>query len=115
MLCSQAIVMQKGARAHPHPVAKPAGLMHGCPCHWQAVFPGGILSTSQSFTNPFQMLEAIDVMLLRRHYKDAATTFLSFLDRMTKDWYGATFVRPAHYGDQNCHVFELCEREPAGA
>lgn len=71
---------------------------------------GVILSTIQSFTNPFQVLEAIDVMLLRRHYKDAATSFFAFLDRMTRDWHGASFVRQGHHGDPNISVFELCER-----
>lgn len=68
------------------------------------------MSTSQSFANPFQMLEAIDVMLLRRHYKDAIATFFTLLDKMTQSWYGASFARPGHYGDQNRHMFELCER-----
>lgn len=71
---------------------------------------GVILSTSQSYANPFQMLEVIDVMLLQRHYKDAATAFFSFLDKMTRDWYGASFVRQGHHGDPNISVFELCER-----
>lgn len=60
--------------------------------------------------NPLQQLDAIDLMLLRRHYRDAAHAYFQLLDSLGSEWALTSFSRPDHHGDENYAMYEICER-----
>lgn len=60
--------------------------------------------------NPLQHLDAIDLLILRRHYRDAAASFFSLLATLSRDWLTVSFSRVDHHGDENFCMFEVCER-----
>lgn len=60
--------------------------------------------------NPLQHLEAIDLMLLRGHYRDAAHAFFQMLESLAGDWSHVSFSRSDHHGDVNYTMYEVCER-----
>ena len=60
--------------------------------------------------NPLQQLDAIDLMLLRRHYRDAAHAYFQLLDSLGREWALTSFSRPDHHGDENYAMYEICER-----
>ncbi len=70
-----------------------------------------VVSTENKNTaNPLQQLEAIDLMLLRRHYRDAAHAYFQLLDSLAREWSLYSFSRPDHHGDENYAMHEICER-----
>lgn len=67
-------------------------------------------TTNGAVANPFQLLDQIDLQLLRRHYRDAVLSFFTLLDRTSKEWFANNFVRAGHHGEPGYAAFELCER-----
>ncbi|MFN3713129.1 MAG: hypothetical protein ACK4SX_05680 [Alcanivoracaceae bacterium] len=62
------------------------------------------------FQNPLQQLDGIDLLILRRHYRDAAHAFFRLLNSLAKEWSQTSFSRVDHHGDENHAVGEICER-----
>ena len=69
-----------------------------------------VLTDNKKTMNPLQQLDAIDLMLLRRHYRDAAHAFFQLLDSFSREWATTSFSRPDHHGDENYSMYEICER-----
>jgi hypothetical protein len=70
-----------------------------------------VVSTdNKKSANPLQQLDAIDLMLLRRHYRDAAHAYFQLLDSLAREWATTSFSRSDHHGDENYAMYEICER-----
>lgn len=69
-----------------------------------------VTTDNKKHQNPLQHLDAIDLMILRRHYRDAAVSFFVMLDALARDWATTSFSRVDHHGDENYSMFEVCER-----
>lgn len=67
-------------------------------------------NSNSNVKNPLQQLEAIDLMILRRHHRDAAVSFLALLDSLAREWATTSFARADHHGDINYAMSEICER-----